>query len=168
MSATREVWVKDGQGNKTRVTRAKRVRSWFWLNTDGKWLLEVRYGSKVLELQKGKRAIEVGARGELPAVIGVIQEAVRAGELDAQSGPDPAVHGVVRWRLVDLVQWLWDEFQVSISEDTVGRELRALGYRKLTARPRHHAQDPATLEAFKKTSPTRWRKSGRASPPASA
>lgn len=85
-----------------------------------------------------------------------------------ESGPDPAVHGVVRWRLVDLVQWLWDEFQVSISEDTVGRELRALGYRKLTARPRHHAQDPETLEAFKKTSPTRWRKSGRASPPASA
>ena len=83
-SATREVWVKDDAGNKTRVTRAKRMRSWFWLNTDGKWLLEVRYGARVLELSKGKRAIEVGAHAELPAVIRVIQEAVRAGELDAQ------------------------------------------------------------------------------------
>ena len=83
-SVTREVWVKDDQGNKTRVTKLKRMRSWFWLNTDGKWLLEVRYGAKVLELSKGKRAIEVGARGELPATIRVIQEAVRAGELDAQ------------------------------------------------------------------------------------
>jgi transposase len=26
-----------------------------------------------------------------------------------ESGPIPAVHGVVRWRLKDLVQWLWDE-----------------------------------------------------------
>ena len=23
--------------------------------------------------------------------------------------PIPAVHGVVRWRLVDLIQWLWEE-----------------------------------------------------------
>ena len=84
LTATRDVWVKDDAGNKTRVTKAKRVRSWFWLNTDGKWLLEVRYGSKPLELSKGKRAIEMGARGELTATIRVIQEAVRAGELDAQ------------------------------------------------------------------------------------
>jgi len=59
----------------------------------------------------------------------------------------PAVHGVVRWRLVDLAQWVWEEFRVSVSEDTVGRELRALGYRKLSARPRHHAQAPGAVEA---------------------
>lgn len=83
-TATHQVWVKDEQGNKTRITRAKRMRPWFWPNTDGKWLLEVRYGARVLELAKGKRAIEVGERGDLPAIIGVIQEAVRAGELDTQ------------------------------------------------------------------------------------
>src|ERR1700686_3752756 len=33
-----------------------------------------------------------------------------------ESGPIPAVHGVVRWRLVDLCQWLWDTFQVSIAK----------------------------------------------------
>lgn len=72
-----------------------------------------------------------------------------------EQGPMPAVHGVVRWRLVDLAQWLWEEFGVSINEDTVGRELRKLGYRKLSARPRHHAQDPDSLETFKKTSMSR-------------
>lgn len=29
-----------------------------------------------------------------------------------EAGPIPAVHGVVRWRLVDLVQWIWEEFQI--------------------------------------------------------
>jgi len=85
-----------------------------------------------------------------------------------QAGPNPALHGVVRWRLVDLAQWLWEEFRVSLNEDTVGRELRKLGYRKLSARPRHHAQEPGNLTTFKKTSPPLWRKSARASPQASA
>jgi transposase len=76
-----------------------------------------------------------------------------------EKGPIPAVHGVVRWRLIDLVQWVWEEFRVSVSPQTLSRELRALGYRKLSARPRHHAQDPDRLEAFKKTSPPRWRRS---------
>ncbi len=67
-----------------------------------------------------------------------------------ESGPMPAVHGVVRWRLVDLAQWVWEQFRVSVSADTVGRELRALGYRKLSARPRHHAQAPGAVEAYKK------------------
>jgi transposase len=66
-----------------------------------------------------------------------------------ESGPTPAVHGVVRWRLKDLVQWLWDEFRVEVSQTTLGRELRALGSRKLSARPRHHAKSDATVAAFK-------------------
>lgn len=36
-----------------------------------------------------------------------------------ESGPIPAAHGVVRWRLVDLVQWIRDEFAVSISTQTL-------------------------------------------------
>lgn len=78
-----------------------------------------------------------------------------------ESGPIPAVHGVVRWRIIDLMQWLWEEFAVSVSKPTLSRELRALGYRKLSARPRHRAQDAAALGAFKKgaLSP-RWTRSG--------
>ncbi len=71
---------------------------------------------------------------------------------------------MVRWRLIDLVQWLWDEFRVSVSEATVGRELRALGFRKPSARPRHYAQDPEAAEAFKKVSPSASADPGRASP----
>ena len=67
-----------------------------------------------------------------------------------ESGPIPAVHGVVRWRIIDLCQWVWDEWRISVSKQTLGRELRAMGYRKLSARPRHHAQKPGAIEAFKK------------------
>ncbi|WP_420846776.1 IS630 family transposase [Microvirga tunisiensis] len=76
-----------------------------------------------------------------------------------ESGPIPAVHGVVRWRLKDLVQWLWDEFRIGVSETTLGRELRTLGYRKLSARPRHHAKSDAAVAVFKKSFPRVWRKS---------
>ena len=30
-------------------------------------------------------------------------------------GPIPSVHGVVRWRLMDLIEWLWEEFRIPIS-----------------------------------------------------
>jgi transposase len=68
------------------------------------------------------------------------------------SGPIAAVHGVVCWRILDLCQWLWDEFRVSVSKQTLGRELRAMRYRKLSARPRHHAQASGAIDAFKKVS----------------
>ena len=74
-------------------------------------------------------------------------------------GRIPAVHGVVRWRLCDLGQWLWEEFRVSVSMQTLSREVRKLGYRKLSARPKHHAQAEGAIETFKKTSPPRWRAS---------
>jgi len=48
---------------------------------------------------------------------------------------------------------------VSVSEQTLSRELRELGYRKLSARPRHHAQAEGAIEAFKKTSPRAWTRS---------
>ena len=76
-----------------------------------------------------------------------------------EDGPQPWRDGVVRWRLIDLAQWVWDEFGASVSETTVGRELRAIGFRKLSARPRHYAQDPEAAEAFKKVSPSAWRRS---------
>lgn len=75
-----------------------------------------------------------------------------------ESGPIPAVHGVVRWRLVDLGQWIFEEFRISIAKQTLSRELRAMGYRKLSARPRHHAQAEGAIEDFKKVSLPAWTK----------
>ena len=80
-----------------------------------------------------------------------------------EAGPIPASHGVVRWRLVDLAQWVWDEFGISVNKQTLSRELRDAGYRKLSARPRHHAQDDDAIPAFKKPSLPSWQRSARRS-----
>ena len=79
-------------------------------------------------------------------------------------GPIPAVDEVVRWRRIDLCQWVWEAFRISISVQTMSREMRAnsgvfWGYRKLSARPRHHAQAEGAIDAFKKISPPAWRRS---------
>jgi transposase len=76
-----------------------------------------------------------------------------------ESGPIPSVHGVVRWRLIDLAQWIFEEFRITIAKQTLSRELRAMDYRKLSARPRHHAQAEGVMEDFKKSSPRAWTKS---------
>lgn len=100
-----------------------------------------------------------------PAKLTDAHRAALARQID--EGPIPAVHGVVRWRLVDLIQWLWEEFRLATSKQTLSRELRAMGYRKLSARPRHHAQNEHVADAFKKTSPRSWRRSRQARPAAS-
>jgi transposase len=76
-----------------------------------------------------------------------------------ESGPIPAVHGVVRWRLIDLAQWIFEEFRITIAKQTLSRELRAMGYRKLSARPHHYAQAEGAIEDFKKVSPRVWTQS---------
>src|SRR5450756_2588126 len=76
-----------------------------------------------------------------------------------ESGPIPAIHGVVRWRLIDLAQWIYEEFRITVAKQTLSRELRAMGYRKLSARPRHHAQAEGAIEDFKKSSQRAWMKS---------
>jgi len=70
-----------------------------------------------------------------------------------EEGPDPERDGVVRWRLKDLAAWIYVSFGVSLDESTLGRTVKQMGFRKLSARPRHHEQDPAALAAFKKTCP---------------
>ena len=81
-----------------------------------------------------------------------------------EKGPALAVDGVVRWRICDLRDWLKKKFNVTLSKPTLSRELRALGYRKLSARPRHHAQDRDALEGFKKGgSQPSWQRSKRVS-----
>jgi hypothetical protein len=61
--------------------------------------------------------------------------------------------------MVDLCQWVFEEFRIAFAEQTMSRELRKMGYRKLSARPRHHAQADGAIEDFKKTSRGAWTKS---------
>jgi transposase len=84
-----------------------------------------------------------------------------------EEGPIPSIHGVVRWRLVDLVQWVWEEFRITISAQTLSRELRSLNDRKLSARPRHHAKNEVEVTSFKKPSRLAWRRSRQVRPVAS-
>jgi transposase len=72
-----------------------------------------------------------------------------------ETGPDPAIDGVVRWRRVDLQRVIEERFGVEYHERTIGKLLDALGFSHISARPRHPKQDGAVVEAFKKTSRAR-------------
>ncbi len=54
----------------------------------------------------------------------------------------------MRKRLIDLCQWIYKEFRITVSLRTLSRELRVMGYRRLSATPRHHAQAEGAIEAF--------------------
>ena len=66
------------------ITVSKRIKQWWWTGDGGKLLLGVRYGNKVMELSKGRAAVEVGGVKELVSVLTTLRKATEAGELDAQ------------------------------------------------------------------------------------
>lgn len=70
-----------------------------------------------------------------------------------ETGPDPQMHGVVRWRCVDLKRVLGERFAVDLSEVSLGRVLKQLGYSHISGRPQHPVQDESAIAAFKKTFP---------------
>jgi hypothetical protein len=70
-------------GTRQQVQVNKRLKQWWFTADNGKVCLSVRYGTRVLELAKGKYAVEVGAEKDLVATLDVIKAAVVAGELDA-------------------------------------------------------------------------------------
>jgi transposase len=78
-----------------------------------------------------------------------------------EEGPIPAVHGVVRWRACDLIMRLHEEFGLSVSDDTIYRALKDLGFSHVSARPKAYKQDAEAMAAFKKNLPYVWRKSAR-------
>src|SRR3954449_1129158 len=132
--------------------------------------------------------------GKAPGRRAILNETQRAAlQAIVEQGPIPAIHGVVRWRWVDLIAWLWEEVCLSISQQTLSRELRAMNYRKLSARPRHeevclsisqqtlsrelramnyrklsarprhYAQNENAADIFNKRPPPAWRRSQRRS-----
>jgi transposase len=130
-----------------------------------------RLGSVTLQIVRdwvvrfNARGPDALINGKAPGKSSLLNDDQRSALAQAiERGPTPYLDGVVRWRLCDLAQWLWEEFRISVSVQTLGREVRALGYRKLSARPRHYAQDADAADTFKKTSPPQWRKSSRVPP----
>ena len=74
--------VTNSEGERVAVETTKRVKEWYWTTPANKINLCVRYGSKTLELSKGKNAIELSTGDELLATLSMLKEAVIAGELD--------------------------------------------------------------------------------------
>ena len=74
-----------------------------------------------------------------------------------ETGPDPEVDGVVRWRRIDLKRVIEERFGVIYSERTISDLLAALSFSHISGRPQHPKQDDRVIEAFKKTFPARWR-----------
>jgi hypothetical protein len=81
--ATRRRWQLTETGEKQRVEVQKRLRRWWMTDADGKVLLTLRWGTRLLELQKDKSAIVVGDRSKLVGVLEKLVAAAKAGELDA-------------------------------------------------------------------------------------
>ena len=69
--------------NKT-IQVPRRIKPWWWSSDTGQVCVSVRYGSKVLELARGKAAIEVSDAQDLIRTLEAVKAAVIAGELDAQ------------------------------------------------------------------------------------
>lgn len=76
--------IYDADGVRKTVEVSKRIKPWWFVSDSGKVCLNVRYGSKLLELAKGKTAVEVSNGEELLRTLGVIKTAVENGELDSQ------------------------------------------------------------------------------------
>ena len=81
---TRFRTVRDEHGLSRSIEVPRRVRPW-WFPTDaGKIAVSIRYGTRVVEISKGKSAIEVATGDELLKALSLVAKAVEAGELDAQ------------------------------------------------------------------------------------
>lgn len=77
--------VKDKQtGERKTIEAAKRVKQWWFVADNGRVCLQVRYGTRVLELAKGKNSIDVGNASELVVVLETVKKCVELGELDSQ------------------------------------------------------------------------------------
>ena len=77
--------IKDSETGLRKVVEVpKRLRPWWWISESGKVCVSVRYGSKVLELSKGKSAVEVANPEDLIKTLETVRNAVEAGDLDVQ------------------------------------------------------------------------------------
>jgi hypothetical protein len=71
-------------GLRKQIEVPKRIREWWFKNEQGKVCVAIKYGTRVLELAKGKHSIEVGSADELIKALELVKQAVELGELDAQ------------------------------------------------------------------------------------
>ena len=74
--------VKDASGASTQIEVQKRLTPWFWTD-NSKIYVQIKYGTRVLELQKGKNTIETASLDELIKTLSLVKSSVASGELDS-------------------------------------------------------------------------------------
>lgn len=78
-------WVRmEGSNEKQLITKPVRVRYWWWKADNGKIMLALRQGNRVMDLGEGKKSIEVGTMENLVDTLKAPRDAIAAGELDVQ------------------------------------------------------------------------------------
>lgn len=80
--ATKLVWITNNDGGKEQVEKSRRVRRWYWEDA-GKVFVQLRYGARIIALEKGLSSIEANTRNEMLKVLDTCVEAAKAGEFDA-------------------------------------------------------------------------------------
>lgn len=66
------------------VETSKRVKQWWFATDNGKLALNIRYGARMLELAKGKFAVEIASEKELVPTLEALKTIAASGELDTQ------------------------------------------------------------------------------------
>jgi hypothetical protein len=64
------------------LKRPRKVSPWLWTDKDGKYLMTIKYGSKVIELAKGKSAVQAETLDQIIEVLKSLKQATAKGELD--------------------------------------------------------------------------------------
>ena len=103
--------------------------------------------------EEGPEGLKNSAGAGRPRLL--TEEQMRELSVIVETGPDPAIDGVVRWRRIDLQRVIEERFGVSYSERAISDLLAALSFSHISGRPQHPKQDPRVIEAFKKTFPAR-------------
>lgn len=84
-SPTRQRKVTDSAtGESKTISVPKRIKESWFVTSEGKLCVSLRYGAKVIELAKGKTAVELATADQLVSTLETLQQAVLGGELDAQ------------------------------------------------------------------------------------
>ena len=91
---TKQRKVTDAEtGERKTITVPKSIKEWWFVTDTGKLCVQLRYGAKVVEIAKGKSAVELAAADQLVPTLETLKAAVEGGELDAQL---EAVSGAVK------------------------------------------------------------------------
>ena len=70
--------------NSKSVEVSRTVKQWWFTSENGKTAIAIRYGARVLEISKGKFAVEIASTSDIVSTLEIIKNAVESGELDAQ------------------------------------------------------------------------------------